>query len=114
MYFIVFLGDNLEKEKRKWVEKARGLDDTKTVLEAELTDARNDLAILRREILESERIRTDLEARLEREVIRADGADNRRSVLESQLESQRDEYCREMGIISERVDGLTEELNQAR
>ncbi|XP_021966224.1 rootletin isoform X2 [Folsomia candida] len=106
--------DLVEKEKRKWVEKSRSLEDAKVSLETELTDARNDLAALRREILESERIRTDLEAKIEREVIRGDGADNRRAVLESQLESQRDEYLREMGILSERIEVLTEELNQAR
>jgi len=106
--------EGLEKEKKKWIEKSRQLEDLKQQLESELTDARNDLATLRREMLESERIRTDLEAKIEREVARGDGADNRRAILESQLESQRDEYLREMGIITERTEVLTEELNQAR
>jgi chromosome segregation ATPase len=106
--------EGLEKEKKKWMDKSRQLDDLKEQLESELTDARNDLATLRREMLESERIRTDLEAKIEREVARGDGAENRRSILESQLESQRDEYLREMGIITERTEVLTEELNQAR
>lgn len=106
--------ESLEKEKRKWMERSRGLEDVKGALESELTDARNDLASLRREILESERIRVDLESKVEREVVRGDAADNRRSVLESQLEVQREEYLREMTLLGERAQGLVEQLNQAR
>lgn len=106
--------ETLEKEKKKWVEKCRSLEDGLSQFQAELTDARNDLASLRREMLESERLRTDLEAKIEREVARADAAENRRSLLETQIESQRDEYIREMGLITERAEVLNEELGQTR
>jgi chromosome segregation ATPase len=106
--------ESAEKEKKKWGEKARQLESGKAQLEADLADARNDLASLRREMLESERVRTDLEAKIEKVIAQADGAENRKSVLESQLDSNREEYLREMNLLSERIDILTEELNQTR
>jgi len=106
--------DGLEKDKRKWMEKVKELEDSKTTLEAELQDSRNDLASLRREILESERLRTDLEAKIEREIARADSAENKCNIIESQFDSQRDEFQKEINLASERADILSDELNETR
>jgi len=106
--------ESTDKEKRKWQEKAKQLEETKKQVEADLTDARNDLGSLRRETLEGERIRTDMESKLEKLVAQADGVENRKNVLENQLESQREEYLRELTLMGERIDMLTEELTQNR
>lgn len=106
--------EGTDKEKKKWQEKARQLEETKGQLETDLVDARNDLASLRREMLDLERLKTDLETRLEKEASRGDSAENRRSVLESQLDSQREEFLREMNLLTERVEALNEDLGQTR
>ena len=106
--------ESLEKEKKKWADKARQLEAGKAQFEADITDARNDLATLRRELLDSERIRTDFEAKVERLISQADAAENKKSMLETQVESNREEYLREMNLMSERIEMLTEELNQTR
>lgn len=106
--------EGTDKEKKKWQEKARTLEETKGQLESDLVDARNDLASLRREMLDLERVKTDLETRLDKETARGDSAENRRSILESQLDSQREEFLREMNMLTERVEALNEELGQTR
>lgn len=104
----------MDKEKRKWQEKTRELEECKKQVEAELADARNDLGSLRRETLEAERTRTDLESKLEKLTAHADGIENRKNVLENELESQREEHLKEINLMSERIYVLTEELNQTR
>lgn len=106
--------ETTEKEKKKWQEKARHLEEGKNQFETDLVDARNDLASLRREMLDLERVKTDLETRLEKETARGDSAENRRAVLESQLDSQREEFLREMNLLNERVEAMNEDLGQTR
>lgn len=106
--------ENIEKEKKKWAERARQAEEDQTRIEAELHDARNDLTSLRRELLESERLRTDLEAKIENLIARADAAENKKSILENQLDSQREEFLREMSLATERVEIITEDLNHTR
>jgi len=106
--------ETLEKDKKKHSDRARQLETAKSQAETDLVDARNDLTSLRREMLDSERIRTDLEARIEKLVAQADGAESKKHYLETQLDANREEYLREMNLMSERIDMLTEELNQTR